>query len=94
MSIAIPTINSSLERSKGSQDEHRKKLLVSAAELYVADYKNSLTDVKCISLLTLQDNGYVDKDAINDSNGDRFNGCIKKNNKGILEYSSVCSGCN
>ena len=90
MSIAIPTINSSLERSKTSQTEQRKKLLASAAELYVADRKNSLGSFTCISLLNLKENGYVDKDAINDANGDPMGGCIK-----IVSgvYTYVTSGC-
>lgn len=42
MSIAIPSISSSLERTKVKQDDTKKKLLESAAELYVTDHKNAI----------------------------------------------------
>ena len=49
MGIAIPTISSSLERTKEKQNKARHKVLESAAELYVTDNKNviyrNLTDV-------------------------------------------------
>ena len=40
MGIAIPTISSSLERTKSKQNEARYKIIESAAELYVTDHKN------------------------------------------------------
>lgn len=42
MAIAIPSISSSLERTKAKQNESRKKIITSAAELYVADHKNAI----------------------------------------------------
>lgn len=42
MSIAIPSISSSLERTKGKQDEMKQKILESSAELYVTDHKNAI----------------------------------------------------
>ena len=42
MSIAIPSISSSLERTKGKQDETKQKILESSAELYVTDHKNAI----------------------------------------------------
>ena len=42
MSIAIPSISSSLERTKVKQDDTKKRILVSAAELYVTDHKNAI----------------------------------------------------
>lgn len=42
MSIAIPSISSSLERTKGKQDEAKQKILESSAELYVTDHKNAI----------------------------------------------------
>ncbi len=93
MSIAIPTINSSLERSKSSQDKQRQKLLESAAELYVADHKNNMESYTCVSFETLKSNGYVNKDAINDSNGEPFEGCINFNSNGEYTYSTSCGVC-
>lgn len=42
MGIAIPTISSSLERTKGKQNEARYKIIESAAEQYIADHKNAV----------------------------------------------------
>ena len=42
MGIAIPTISSSMERTKKKQNEARYKVLESAAELYVTDNKNAI----------------------------------------------------
>ena len=42
MSIAIPSISSSLERTKGKQDETKQKILESSAELSVTDHKNAI----------------------------------------------------
>lgn len=42
MAIAIPTISSSLERTKAKQNESRYEMIESAAELYVADHKNAI----------------------------------------------------
>ena len=78
MSIAIPNISSSLERSKSKQDDARKKILISAAELYVADNKNTVYNnldgdgEYRISLDKLVENGYVTEDQVKDSSGDDF----------------------
>lgn len=42
MSIAIPSITSSIERSKDKQKEQIIKLIVSAGELYVDKHKNTV----------------------------------------------------
>ena len=76
MSIAIPTIGSSLERNKESQNNQKKKLLESAAELYHTDHKNNLGGKTCVNLDTLVTEGYVDSGAVKDSDGGKFNGCI------------------
>lgn len=92
MSIAIPSISSSLERSKSKQNEARKKVLESAAELYVTDHKNSITSSCCISLDKLKNENYVDEDAINDADGNRFSGSIsydKDNN--TYNYVDNCT---
>ena len=93
MSIAIPTIGSSLERNKEKQNEQKKKLLQSAAELYVTDHKNSIGDDKtCINLNTLVSNGYVDDGAIKDSDNEPFRGCISFEG-GTYSWTDNCSGC-
>lgn len=40
MGVAIPSISSSLERTKDKQNKSRIKIIESAAEQYVTDYKN------------------------------------------------------
>lgn len=76
MSIAIPSISSSLERSKSKQNEARKKVLESAAELYVTDHKNKITSSCCLDLEKLVEEKYVDEDAIKDADGNQFSGGI------------------
>ena len=74
-SIAIPTINSSLGRSKEKQNIQKQKILESAAELYVAEHKNSFSG-ECISLQVLKEGNYVDDEAIKDADGKPFSGYI------------------
>ena len=42
MGVAIPSISSSLERTKNKQNEARYKIIESAAEQYVTDHKNAI----------------------------------------------------
>ena len=82
MSIAIPNISSSLERSKGKQDTARIDVLEAYAELYVADNKNTIynnlknagTDKCYIELNKLE--GYASEDELKDSDGNAFEGVI------------------
>ena len=85
MSIAIPAISSSMERTKSKQDDEKKKILASYAELYVTDYKNIIykglnesgknSCIISISELKLKD--YVNEEGIKGSDGAEFNGYIK-----------------
>ena len=101
MSIAIPTISSSLERSKDSQNKQKQKLLESAAELYVADHKNDVfaklnsNDNNCckITLGKLKKEEYVDADAIKDVDGNNFNSIIvRKTENGLsITLNDICA---
>ena len=42
MGIALPSITSSMERTKKAQDDKKKKMLESYAEIYVTDHKNAV----------------------------------------------------
>jgi prepilin-type N-terminal cleavage/methylation domain-containing protein len=42
MAIAIPSVNSSIERSKEKQVTTKQKLIVSAAEIYADSHRNTL----------------------------------------------------
>ena len=92
-SIAIPTISSSLDRSKGKQTDAKKKLLISAAELYVTDHRNSIpTTANCyITTTQLKNEGYIDSDATLDSSNNTITGCIHYDNN---QYNFTNSGCN
>lgn len=72
MSIAIPSISSSLERSKDKQNSAKKKVLASAAELFVTDYKNQIGAVSScyVSVSQLESGGYISKDDYLDSDGE------------------------
>lgn len=72
MSIAIPSISSSLDRTKEKQSSAKEKIIESAAELYVTDHKNNIiiTSGNCyIDVQTLVDEHYLSSDELKDSNG-------------------------
>jgi len=86
MAIAIPSITSSLERSKEKQDESKYKMLESFAEIYVADHKNAIyknlgeSYYECwIDIDTLKNGGYLIDDANIDSNNEEIVGGIHFN---------------
>ena len=100
MSIAIPSISSSLERSKGKQEESKHKILESAAELYVTDHRNSIKNKnECtVTLATLYQENYIDTDATKDSDGNDLvldQTCVeyKKSDEGQItyKYSTACN---
>ena len=91
MAIAVPTINSSIGRSKEKQNVQRIKVLESAAMEYVNDEINN-GPFNCIDLNTLLDKGYITKDERQDADGNYFKGYIKRDGN---YYKYVTSGeCN
>ena len=44
MSVVVPTVSDSLDRSKEGQAKRNKKILINAAESYIADYKSKIDD--------------------------------------------------
>ena len=93
MAIAIPSISSSMERSKEKQNESKKKMLASYAEIYVSDNKNAIHKTigeagKCyIAISTLKNNGYLSDDANIDADGNNFIGAIVyDSNNNSYEY--------
>lgn len=90
MAIAIPSISSSLERSKTKQDDAKKKILISAGELYVTDHKNAIyrkldqNNVnKCFIDLSLLD---VSEENLTNQNGEDFKGKIIFERPNKYEY--------
>ena len=94
MSIAIPSISSSLDRTKAKQSSAKKKIIESAAELYVTDHKNNIpTSGECyISVETLTKGNYLSSDELKDSDGKEMGGAVKYTiDKYKYEYSSSFS---
>ena len=94
MSIAIPSISSSLERTKTKQDKTKYKLLETAAELYVTDHKNAIynklsSSNSCYITLSLLD---VDEENKKDSNGNDFTGVIVFTKPNKYEYKTSYNG--
>ena len=88
-SIAIPTINSALERSKNKQNEQRKRIIESAAELYVSEHKNTFNKT-CIKVETLKNEGYLDEESIKDADGRLFDGVVDVNiDRGEYTYNAT-----
>ncbi len=87
MTIAIPNISSSLERSKSKQNAAKKEMLESYAELYISD--NGILDAT-IKLSDLVDYGYASNDDLVDADGDRIIGCIKCENSNCSFIDNEC----
>ena len=66
MSIAIPSITSSIERSKDKQKTQIIKLIESAGELYVDKHKNTVQQGKSITLDDLIEDGLITKEEMKD----------------------------
>lgn len=80
MGIAIPGINSSMQRTKKKQDDEKKKLLESYAEIFVADHKTEVYNkidnkIAYICLSDIED--YLPDGATIDSNDHQIKGYIK-----------------
>ena len=89
-SIAIPTISSSLDRSKKKQYDSKVKLVVNAAELYVSDHRNNITGDCDIMVSDLIKDNYIEADDEIASDT-----CIKYTyNTNSYNYTSHASNCN
>ena len=75
--IAIPSITSSLERSKTKQLDAKKKLLESIADIYVGDNRNKITTKPCyITIDELYNKGYATLQETQDPDGSKILGYI------------------
>ena len=97
MYIAIPSISSSMERSKNKKKEKNIQLLVAAAEMYVADHRYAIQkNSQCyIVLEDLVSGGYVSSDATKNGDDDELLGVIvyiRDSNK--FEYAEEYQGVN
>ena len=74
MSIAIPSITSSIERSKDKQRTQIIKLIESAGELYVDRHKNTVPNGP-ITLNKLIEDGLITKEEIKDPFNEKSSLC-------------------
>ena len=78
MGIALPNITSSIERSKQKQLENKKKLAVSAGELYFDRHKgttNPIDKAKGVKINTLVNEGFITSEEVKDLCEDNQCGC-------------------
>ena len=91
MSIAIPSITSSVERSKAKQREQVINIIISAGELYADKHKNGFTQV---SVPTLIDEGYLTLDDAKDPQNEKSTICghVAKNGNSFIfvKFSNEC----
>ncbi len=87
--IAISSISAAIERNKVKQDNAKKNVIESYAEIYYNDHKNRFGTTGCIpvSSLNLSENELVD------SNRNTFNGCVKYTDGKNFKYYDI-SNCN
>ena len=92
MSIAIPSVTSSIERSKDKQKQEVMKIVSSTAELYCDSHRNSC-NVNTISIKTLIDSGYITAGEIKDPFYEKRTVCgyvTKSNNTYSFVEATTC----
>lgn len=93
MSIAIPSISASIERSKDKQKNSKISIIESAAELYATDRRGQITSSSCyIKLDQIKQAGLLDDDEIvNPVTNENFTGCVLYNKSaGTYQYQDSC----
>ena len=81
MGIAIPSISSSLERTKEKQNNARLEIIKSAAEMYVTDHKNAVYEElegynTCYFSISSHLSEYLSEDEKKNADGEVFDGYI------------------
>lgn len=66
MSVAIPSITSSLERSKQKQYDSKMELILSAVDIYADRHKNSIGNNSIITIVNLIDDRLITKVEVKD----------------------------
>lgn len=86
--IAISSISAAIERNKKKQNDAKIKVIISYAELYYQEHKNTETD-GCIELgvLNLTDSERVD------ANGNQFVGVVMYDSNKVFTFNSSKSTC-
>jgi len=86
--LAISSINSAIERNKAKQNDSKKRVIESYAELYYEEHKNSMND-KCVDMGMLY--SYLSDSEKVDADGNIFTGSVKYDlttNKWFYQNSS------
>lgn len=88
MSIAIPSITSSVERSKAKQREQVINIIISAGELYADKHKNDFTG--SVTVGTLIDKGYLTLEDAKDPQNEKSTICghVAKNGNSFIFVES------
>ena len=80
MGVAIPSISSSMERSKKRQEEQKIEVFKSAMESYVTDHRNSCSSGCSMTLEQLINGGYLLDSEIKKVEGNEtYNGRVSYN---------------
>lgn len=93
MSIAIPSISASIERSKEKQRNAKIKIMESAAEIYIVDRKSLITSSSCyVKIDELISSTLINADdKIDPTTNSDFGGCILYNKlEGTYRYQDTC----
>lgn len=93
MSIAIPSISASIERSKEKQRNAKIKIMESAAEIYIVDRKSLITSSSCyVKIDELISSTLINADdKIDPTTNSDFGGCILyKKLEGTYSYQDTC----
>ena len=90
--MAISSISAAIERNKAKQDNAKKEVIVSYAQIYYEDHKNSLGLNGCIPLGDLGEVGLTKDEMTDEKTGLLFPGGVSYSNGTNFEYVTVCSG--
>ena len=94
MGVAIPSISSSLERTKAKQNKAKEDMLLSYAEEYITDHKNAVYNTlntkhidKCYITTDLLSD-YLPDGEIKNADGNDFNGYVLFTKPNTYEFKS------
>lgn len=66
MAIAIPSVTSSIERSKQKQKDSKLEIIESAVDIYIDRHKNSIQSNSIITIVDLIDDNLITKEQAKD----------------------------
>ena len=75
MAIAIPSVTSSMERSKQKQKNSKIELMESAAEIYIDRHKNSIVSNSIVTVNDLICEGLLTKEQAKDPTNEKYTIC-------------------